>query len=172
MSSFLRQGLRYVIVVLIVTVAIELSVFMWLRGGPRRGPVPPPSGVLLSGKPFDAAGHSCHLLRITSDSCPYCKQDHEVFLRLAHKAQQLSCSVVALAPRAGGMAAVTGATYEQLEYVPLSFGAAIDPFLTPQTIVLNRSGSVMWWRAGVMSGDDEASASEKLRDAGSAKSQD
>lgn len=153
-----------------IIAATELGIFLWLRRGPQMGPVPPPSGLLLSGHAFDASRYSCHLLRITSDSCPYCKQDEELFLRVARQAKQLSCSVVAVAPRAGGMAYVPGAIYEQLEYVPLSFGGAIDPYLTPQTIVLNRSGSVVWWRAGAMTTDDEAQASEVLRDAGSGES--
>jgi hypothetical protein len=38
----------------------------------------------------------------------------------------------------------------QLQYVDMKFGQTLNPFLTPQTILLDSQARVIWSRAGTM----------------------
>lgn len=152
---------------LMIVVAAELVIFLWLSRSPLPELTGVPSGVLLDGNLFDASGSRCHLIRITNDSCPYCKDDYDIFRRLAERARHQSCSVVAVSPQAGRMALVPNAPYEQLRYVSLAFGRTIDSSFTPQTMIADQSGAIVFLASGAMTATDEADGIRALLSFGS-----
>jgi hypothetical protein len=102
------------------------------------------------------------MIRITSDGCPYCGRDRGQYVRLAREAARAGCRVVALAPRIGMMALRGDEPALQLQYVDMKLGRALNPFFTPQTVVLDGEGRVGWQRQGAMGDRDLALALETL----------
>lgn len=109
------------------------------------------SGVRVDGSPWRASPASCHVLRITSDNCPYCKSDHDAYMAFRQAARQTSCEIVELAPRAGEMREDAREGVTQLKYIDADLGPAIFPLATPMTFVLDGNWKVKWMRRGTFS---------------------
>lgn len=84
----------------------------------------------------------CRVVRITDDDCSYCRQDRPYYDSILTEAVEASCEIIEMAPRAGGMKHDPRPGVVQLKYVDSDLAAAIFPFATPQTIVIDRDWSV------------------------------
>ena len=116
-------------------------------------------GIRLDGTRMPPRSAACYVIRITADACPYCKKDQSNYSEIVRAAKNVGCHVVAVAPRAGGMAAVRDQQDGQLKFVSLNLGGMLSPFLTPQTIVLDGARRVAWQRQGAF---DERALAEGL----------
>lgn len=157
-----------ILVILIVVNLCEIAFFLVLRNHARlySGKVlfPVPSGYLQDGTFLPPSPSPCYLVRLTSDDCPYCKADRELYAGLARAASVSKCSHILLSPRAGQ---ISGAGIDKgisvLQYVDMKFGKAILPFATPETLILDSQGAVTWDHEGVISRQDLAEALRALR---------
>lgn len=111
-------------------------------------------GIRLDGTRMPARSAQCYVIRITADACPYCKKDQPNYSQIVRTARDVGCHVVAVAPRAGGMAPIPDQQDGQLKFVPMNLGEVLSPFLTPQTIVLDEARRVVFQRQGAF--DDPA----------------
>jgi hypothetical protein len=94
-------------------------------------------------------------VRLSSDACPYCRVDQPQYKRLLEKTTRAGCTSVILAPKAGQLRFKgDGSGTKHLQFIGFDLGLALNPFSTPQTILLDRGGRVMWYREGTM--DDRA----------------
>lgn len=100
------------------------------------------SGIDLQGARWTSANPPCRIIRVTSDACVYCRQDAASYHTLLKAAVAASCEVIELAPVAGTMAYRPRPGVVQLKYVDVDMSATMFPFVTPQTVVLDRDGSV------------------------------
>ena len=121
-----------------------------------------PSGYLLNGTYLRDTPASCFVIRVTADSCPYCQRDREPYTQLARQASLAGCRVIAVAPRAGQMAPNPLEPGVQLQYVDMKVGRTLNPFMTPQTIVLDGRGRMAWQRQGAMDMQDVGEALSTL----------
>lgn len=106
------------------------------------------TGVDLKGAAWASRDVPCRVVRITDDNCAYCRLDQPFYDSILSAAADASCEVIEMAPRSGGIAYNPRPGVVQLKYVDTDVGAAIYPFATPQTIVLDRNGSVRMNRRG------------------------
>ncbi len=104
---------------------------------------------------------ACYLLRLTSDDCPYCWADKPQLGALQASARSAGCEEVQIAPKTGLVPLQAGKV--QLQYVDAAFARVLDPFLTPQTILLSGTGVVVWYRAGEMDNRSLAEARRALK---------
>jgi hypothetical protein len=166
MNLAIGKAVRFALVSLCSVALLELGVFVSAERAAEvyriGSPFPIPSGFLLDGAYLQPTRAHCYLIRITADACPYCKQDEARYSSLAAKARALGCEVIAVAPRAGQMAPMHGGPAVQLKYVDMRLGTILDPFLTPQTILLDEAGRVAWERQGSMSDRDQQAAARAL----------
>ena len=114
------------------------------------------SGVDVRGARWESKNPPCRVIRIADDSCAYCKKDKPSYEKFVDAARRASCEVVEMSPRAGGMADNPRPGIVQLKYVDADVGAPLFPFVTPQTIILDRDWSVKWTRRGIF--DDKSLA--------------
>jgi hypothetical protein len=153
------------IVLFSVACVIEVAALSYLRyeSTPyRHGQLLPiPSGIDLGGGYVESRPATCYLIRITADDCPYCRRDAPYYTALASYAHERGCFVVAMAPRAGAMKATRGIAV-QLKYVSMQLSEAIDVSVTPQTVLLDHTGRVLWQRRGAMSDADREHARSLL----------
>jgi hypothetical protein len=96
-----RRACNFAIVVLVAICILELAFFLGIR---RRAnlyrldePFPEPSGYLLNSQYMASRAAPCYLLRVSSDSCPYCRLDRQQYERLVQEAQRSSCETIILA---------------------------------------------------------------------------
>lgn len=163
----LATRLPRLIVVLSCAILLQFAAIAVCRvatrtyAAPRRLPVP--SGYGVDGRLYPESRASCHLLRVTADDCPYCRQDAHLYGRLLDAAASAGCGCVELAPRAGQMAPREDGRAVQLKFVDLKFGFAFSPFLTPQTFLLGKSGDVQWQQQGALNERALARAMASLR---------
>lgn len=142
------------IVALIVVSALELGLFFTLRGGANlystheRFPVP--SGYLLDNRYMAPTAARCYLVRVSSDSCPYCRLDQGQYTRLVQQAQETGCETIILAPVAGEMKLRENSPSMQLQYVDMTLGHALKPLVTPETILLDGRGRPTWQEEGAI----------------------
>jgi hypothetical protein len=144
---------------LIVINALEIGLFFAIRnratlyGSDVSFPVP--SGYLWDRTFMVADSAPCYLIRVSADACPYCRLDQRQFTELAHRAQDVQCKTILVAPKTGQIKwrAGEGRTM-QLQYVDMKLGRTLYPFLTPQTILLSGEGRIIWAQEGSM--DDQA----------------
>ena len=90
----------------------------------------------------------CHLIRITDDDCPYCREDQIEYGRLVAEAQHAGCRLTTIGPKTGDVALQPGTGGLQLQYIDMRLGRALDPWSTPQAILLDASRHVVWHRQG------------------------
>lgn len=105
-------------------------------------------GVDLHGRTWPGISGDCHIIRITQDSCTYCKRDSTRYGSLVDHARQRSCGVVEVAPLAGSMAVHDRHGVTQLKYISREIGGPLIPIVTPQTVIVDKDGKLMWMRRG------------------------
>jgi hypothetical protein len=164
----MRLGLTKIahglIVALVVLSILELGLIYALRrvsglysAGEK---FPALSGYLLNQRFWVAPSVPCQLLRVTSDGCPYSVLDQRQYWALLQRAREAGCLTVVVAPRNGDVELNEDSNVVQLQFVDMNLGRVIYPFLTPQTILLDRNGRVKWQRQGSL---DERSLEQGLQ---------
>ena len=158
------------IIVLIVINAFELAFFFamdraaGLYGGCDQFPLP--SGYLLDHRYTASRGAPCYLIRVSSSGCPYCRLDQAQYGRLVRQAQKVGCETIIMAPMARNAELYNDSRVVRLQYIDMKFGRALNPFMTPQTILLDSGGRVVWSGEGAMDNHslaDGIRALDKLR---------
>ncbi len=157
---------RSAVVALIVVNVFELCLFLVIRSQTRlynsyvRFPVP--SGYLVDNTFMNASSAPCPLIRLSADGCPYCRTDQPLYTRIVQQAQRAGCRAIVIAPRVGQIKPTgNSGGVMQLQFVTMQFGRALNPVITPETILIdNRTGRVTWDREGSL---DEEALSEGLR---------
>ena len=158
MSIRLVKISEIVIVILILANLFEVGIYFKVRHDAHlydpRVPFPLPSGFLIDGSFMASEGTTCSVLRVSSDNCPFCRADQSQYGELVQRAQQRGCRSVLLAPKLGWIQSKNnrGGTL-QLQYVDMKFGSALNPFLTPATMLLDGSGRLLWDQEGSMNAD-------------------
>ena len=98
---------RIAVVALILASVAEVIFFVALRNGgslySARDSFPVPSGYLLDSKFMPAKAARCYLIRISSDTCPYCRLDQGRYIQVVQEAQRTGCETIILAPVSGEM---------------------------------------------------------------------
>ena len=150
MSTYLLRANKWLVVTLCAVCIAELGAYVVIHqsSGVYREAIPAVSGYSIEGRPVSYSESACTVLRITAENCPYSKQDRPGFERIASAARSIGCRVVEVGPRVGDVAPRD--TAEQLQYVAMELGDTLNPFLTPQTIVLDAAGQPQWQRQGAM----------------------
>jgi hypothetical protein len=120
-----------------------------LRKGAIGSSIRPVSGVLLNGEPWSSAPAKCHIVRFTEDKCPYCEKDAISYGQFLDAARRNECEILELAPRAGELQPYTRRGVRQLKYVTQDLGPVLFPLVTPQTVILDESWTVLWMRRGI-----------------------
>jgi hypothetical protein len=145
---------EFLIVALIAISTLELGMFFAIRWYARpdqlNGTFPMPSGYLLDGRYLAPISASCYVLRLTSDGCPYCRLDKSQYTRLFQRAKEAGCQTLLLAPKLGQMELNEDGLAIQLQFVDMKFGANLDPYLIPRTILLDQNGRLRWQQEGAM----------------------
>lgn len=117
------------------------------------------SGIDLEGGKWESRDAPCRVIRITDDNCPHCKRDAPSYESIVAAAQKSACEIIEISPRSGGMAYNPRADVVQLRFLSTNIGAVLYPFVTPQTIILNKDWSVVMTRRGAF---DETSLSRAV----------
>jgi hypothetical protein len=124
---------------------------------------PYPHGYLLD-KSFLSRRSPCYLLRVSSDGCEFCRVDVGYYRALSDEAQNAGCESVLVAPEFGSMKALSGGGEAvQLQFVDMKLGRILNPFLTPQTILLTSGDAVAWSRDGALDTDSLRQGLQALR---------
>lgn len=123
---------------------------------------PPLSGYSIDMQYVPAAFAPCRLIRVTADNCPYCRADQDEYGSLLDEARRANCQLATVGPRAGDVALQPDTGIVQLRYVDLRLGRALDPFGTPQTILLDASGRVVWHHRGPLKEQDRRRATQEV----------
>jgi hypothetical protein len=114
---------------------------------------PLPSGYQLNHRFTAAMPSGCSVIRLTADGCRYCRQDQTEYTRLLQEAEKIGCRTITVAPKYGQIKPDSGSNVPaQIQWVDMKLGRALNPFLTPQTILLDRVGRIMWKKEGSMDG--------------------
>lgn len=154
MQMLVRGTAAPVMVALMLAGALELGLFFAIRSAAAVYRIdeafPLPSGYSLDSRYVAPTSARCSLLRVTADTCPYGRQDRAQYTRLVDEAERVGCRTLAIAPIAGQMAPTEEGPSIQLQFIEMNLGRALDPFLTPQTILLDGEGRVKWQRQGAM----------------------
>lgn len=102
----------------------------------------------------------CFLIRVSSDGCPYCRLDQGQYTALVHKVQGVGCKTIIVAPKVGQIKSNGNRGVLQLQYVNMKFGEALNPYMTPETILLDGEDRILWDREGSM---DDRGLSSAIR---------
>ena len=161
------KPVRALVIGLGVVAAVQLATLLFLRRVERIYDVgqvfPPPFGYSIDMRHLPPVEAPCYLIRVTSDDCVYCRLDQAVYQRVVDEAQRAECQVTEIGPRVGQVAIRPAAEVVQLQYVDMSFARSLDPFATPQTILLDPAGAVVWHRQGALAETDLARAVRDIR---------
>lgn len=157
MLTRLRGVSTAAIIVLIAVNGIEVAFFLVARRArvyAHDSYIARPSGYLLDGnfRGQRSLASRCYLIRVYSKECPLCKADIDKYRILAHRAQTLGCRAISIAPTAEDADRDGDSSVIRLQYVDMAFGRALMPFLTPQTMLLDSRGRVVWSRVGTLDG--------------------
>src|SRR5690606_31447194 len=157
----------WTLVGLMITNIASAACYFILQKELRQTREPPPavmgsvfpvfSGVDVQGQKWESHDAPCHVLRITDDSCSFCKKDKPSYDAFLDAARQASCEIIELAPRAGGMTYYPRPGVVQLKFVDADVGAALFPFATPHTVILDRKWTLQSSRRGIF--DEKSLAS-------------
>lgn len=157
---------RWATAVLLLVVASLLAALIWLRrvdGVYEEGiRVPLNSGFAVDGSRVVVSSARCVILRITSDNCPFCSQDRQHFDAILALADRKACVAVALGPWPGDITMTSVAPSVPMQYIDLATAAAIAPVVTPQTLLLDASRRIVWFKQGALSESDARRASQAL----------
>lgn len=163
----MHGAIRVCALVLMLVVVSEVGMLLWLRatrgvGLYRDGSsFATPAGYTIDGRYVSLEAAACYVIRVTSDTCPYCRQDLSEYQALRSQARSAGCAVVEVAPTAGDIAA-TDPDRIQLQFINLSLAADLIPYSTPQTLIVG-GGTLRWHRLGSLRKADIAGAIELLR---------
>lgn len=125
---------------------------------------PVPSGYLQNKKYMASGAAGCYLIRVSADGCPYCRLDQRQYTQLVQQAQKALCETVLLAPKTGQIKwEGNNGGVMQLQYVDMDLGRALNPYFTPQTILLDKKGLIVWDQEGSMDDDALTAAVSALR---------
>jgi hypothetical protein len=122
------------------------------------------SGIDLKGSKWKAGDAPCRVIRITDDHCAFCKKDKPSYEKIIAAARNASCEIIEMAPNAGAMAYDPRPGIVQLKFVDSDIGSVLYPFVTPQTIILDRDWTVKMTRRAIF---DEKSLAAGLAILGS-----
>lgn len=157
---------RWATVSLVVVVAALLIALIWLRNldgtyqlGDR---LPLDTGFLVDASRVDIPADRCVVLRVTSDSCPFCSQDRVHLDGILAVARQQGCSSVAVGPRAGDITMNSVGEALPIQYVDLATAKVLAPVVTPQTLVLDASRRIAWRKQGALTAHDTGRAVQAL----------
>jgi len=161
----LRRVWEYTIVALIAINVIELGVSFKLRSDTRlyrlADQFPIPSGYLANGNFKQSEAHRCFVLRVSSDDCSFCKLDEAQYVQLVQQATAAGCETVLFTPKVEKQKSeVQDGDVMHFVYVDMDLGKTLIPFLTPETILLDRTRRVAWYQEGAM---DDRGLSDALR---------
>jgi hypothetical protein len=131
-----------------------------LKGADR---VPPVSGIDVNGALWQSKAAKCHVLRVTDDGCTFCRRDLPNYQRLIAVARDMSCEIIEIAPQAGRLGRDPRPGIVQMKYVTAALGPAVYPFVTPETVVLDKDWSVRYIRRGMFDEETLDDAIEVLR---------
>ncbi len=106
------------------------------------------SGVTLKGEQWSSRDLHCLIIRVTNDSCAFCKRDKLLYATLLDASRKSSCEVIEMSPKAGEMVEDSRLGVVQLKFVNTDLGSVLFPFATPQTVILDSSWSIKWNRRG------------------------
>jgi len=117
-----------------------------------------PSGYLTDHRFATAGPAPCYLVRLSSDNCRFCRLDKAEYARLVEQAEKTRCRVIILAPQLGQTNEYgAGSDAMQFQFIDMSFGRELNPFITPQTLLLDRGGRIVWDREGSIDADSLSS---------------
>lgn len=164
MDTAFGKTRKIAIVALIVVNVFELGFLFKVRRDSSlyksSASFPLPSGYLLNKDFLAAEAAPCFLIRISADGCPYCRLDQVQYDQLVQRAQKRHCQTIVLPPKTGDIRPSNNSGgILQLQYVNMKFGRVVNPFMTPETILLDGTGGMIWEREGVM---DKGSLSDAL----------
>lgn len=121
------------------------------------------SGVDVQGRRWKSRDAPCRVVRITDDDCPYCQQDAPKYSALINVARAAGCEVLEVAPKAGQMAENLRDGVVQLKYIDADLGPHMFPFVTPQTLIVDRSWVVRWSQRGILDDGSLAASAAAVR---------
>jgi len=164
-SARARTLWQIVLIVLILVNVFEVCVSIELRRQAKQyffgSALPKPSGYSSDGRYVAPPSASCFVLRVSSDYCSFCRLDEDEYLRLVERAKESGCEVVVLAPKLGQLSSESGDKGAvQLWYIDFAFGRSLVPYATPQTILLDRNGRVLWFNEGAL---DQSGLSRSMK---------
>jgi thiol-disulfide isomerase/thioredoxin len=163
----LKRAAEIAVIVLIVVNGFELAFFSAIhrRAGLYRvgDQCPLPSGYLLNGRYRASDSAPCYLIRVYAKGCPYCRRDQTQYTRLMERAQKARCEMIAIAPVARDAELYGDSRVVQLQYIDMKFGRALNPFMTPETILLDDAGRVIWSEEGALDNQSVEQAIHALR---------
>lgn len=121
------------------------------------------SGVLYDGSVLQVDPMTCVLLRVTSDSCPHCREDKSRYGQLRQSARSVHCKILEVSPRTGQIKGRSDPDVAQMKFVDMQLGAALIPYETPETIVLDNARRVVWVHEGSLDDSALSTAVKSLR---------
>lgn len=133
-----------------------------LAPDPNKG-FPRFEGVDMEGNWWVPSGGSCLVVRMTDDACAYCKKDAPAYESVLSAASSASCEVVEIAPNAGAVGYSPHAGIVQLKYVDSDLSQVMFPFVTPQTVILDRNWSIRLVRRGTFDRKSLATAVDVIK---------
>jgi len=158
--------IRWTTVALAALVTGLLGALFWLRGidgvYPLGERLPLDTGFLVDASRVDIPAERCVVLRVTSDSCPFCTQDRVHLDGIVAAAKQQGCSNVAVGPRTGDITMTSVGDAVPLQYVDLATARVLAPIVTPQTLILDGSRRIVWRKQGALTKSDTAAALQTL----------
>ncbi|HEX3746748.1 MAG TPA: hypothetical protein VHW09_22575 [Bryobacteraceae bacterium] len=87
--------------------------------------------------------------------------DRSRYEQLRAQAQKVGCRSILLAPKAGQIAPKEDTDRKTLlQFVDLNFGRTLNPYMTPQTLLLDGLGEIIWEQEGSI---DESALSAGIR---------
>lgn len=143
-------------VLLVVNVMLYWYVFKSRRSSALYGDssiqFPVPDGRLRDGNRATSSRDArCYIVRVGTEHCPYCRKDHDMYAQLVLAGVRVGCRPVSLSPTAAQKPEpIVVESEAQLTFVNFQFGRVLMPFGTPQTILINGTGHVLWEADGAM----------------------
>jgi len=159
----IRKVVRAAVVTMVVLNASEVAFLLAIRGHgnlyPTGKQLPLPSGYLLDRRFKGPCAAPCYLVRLSARGCRFCRLDEARYARLLGRAREAGCETIVIAPIASVAESFEDRGIVQLQYLDMTLGRALNPFITPQSILLDGRGRVLWSAWGAM---DERGLREAL----------
>lgn len=117
------------------------------------------SGIDVQGGTWKARDVPCRVIRVTDDHCLFCKRDAPSYGKIADAARLSRCEIIEISPLAQTMAFNPRPSVTQLQFVAGDVGTALYPFVTPQTIIVDKNWYVKMTKRG---GFDQTSLTKAI----------